>query len=142
MVSDKAKLIDIVRFSDPRGNLSVLEHPGALPFTPERAYWIYDVPAGNYRDGHAYRSATELIVALSGSFDITVEHGGETRRFTLSRPDTALLVGPMTWRRIDNFATNSVALVVTDTLYDEADYIRDKELFDSLTIPTADERDD
>lgn len=139
MVSDKALLIDIVRFSDPRGNLSVLEHPGALPFAPRRAYWIYDVPAGNYRDGHAYRRSTEVIVALSGSFDITVENEDGIRRFTLSRPDTGLLVPPLTWRCIDNFATNSVALVVTDTLYDESDYIRDKGLFDSLI---ANERDD
>lgn len=130
---NKVRLIDIARISDPRGNLAVLEQPGALPFSPQRAYWIYDVPAGSYREGHAYHTASELIVALSGSFDVTVEFSeGQTRRFTLSRPDVGLYIAPMTWRKIDNFATNSVAMVITDTLYNEDDYIRYKEQFEML----------
>lgn len=134
MASDKdIRTVEIVRFSDPRGNLSVLENPGSLPFDPVRVYWIYDVPSGNCRDGHAYREATELIVALSGSFDITVEFpGGHTRRFAMSRPDVGLLIPPLTWRRIDHFATNSVALVVTDRLFSEDDYIRDRNEYETL----------
>lgn len=138
MESDLPHLITVKKVTDRRGNLSVLENPGSLPFDPVRVYWLYDLPSGNFRDGHAYYKSSEVIVALSGAFDVTVETvGNEIQRFSLSRPDQALLVPPMTWRRIDNFATNSVALIVADRLYDEADYIRDKNLFE-ITVNGTD----
>lgn len=133
MDSNNPHLIDIVKISDPRGNLSVLQHPSSLPFEPVRAYWIHDVPGGMIRDGHAFYSAQEVIVALSGSFDVTTEDStGKTCRFTLSRANQGLLIPAMTWRELHNFATNSVALIVSSTLFDEVDYIRDKSHFDSL----------
>lgn len=133
MESNKPQLIDIVKISDPRGNLSVLQYPTSLPFEPARTYWIHDVPGGMMRYGHAFYSAQEVIVALSGSFDVTCEDSsGKTYRFTLSRANQGLLVPAMTWRELHNFATNSVALVVSSTLFDEVDYIRDKTYFDTL----------
>lgn len=124
--------VDIPRVCDPRGNLSFIENGAScLPFVMERAYWIYDVPSGRTRTGHAFQTAQELIVALSGSFDIEVTDGTETRRYHMSRPCTGLYIPAMTWREIDNFSTNAVALVLSSTLYDERDYIRDFGIYTS-----------
>lgn len=134
MESNKPQLIDILKISDPRGNLAVLQSPGSLPFEPARVYWINDVPAGEMRTGHAFYSSRELIVALAGSLQVTTESlDGEIRRFTLSRPGQGLFVPSMTWRELTEFTTNSVALVVSDSLYDPLDYIRDKNEFDNLS---------
>lgn len=144
MESNKPQLIDIVKISDPRGNMSVLQHPSSLPFEPVRAYWIHGVPAGMMRYGHAYYSGQEMIVALSGCLDVATESpDGSVQRFTLSRPNQALFIRAMTWRELDNFATNSVALVVADTLYDEVDYIRDINYYHRLVSDeeTANEDD-
>ena len=118
-------IVDLPRIIDPRGNLSVIESEIQLPFRLERAYWIYDVPGGMYRNGHAFRSQQELIVALSGSFDVVLHDGNSEQRFHLCRSYYGLYVPPMTWRKIDNFSTNSVVLVLSDTKYDPADYIED-----------------
>ena len=124
--SDKAPhIINLPKFCDPRGNLSVIEGLEQIPFQMERAYWIYDVPGGQYRDGHAFRTQHELIVALSGSFDVALNDGNGEQRYHMARSYYGLYVPPMTWRMIDNFSTNSVALVVSSTLYDPADYIED-----------------
>lgn len=131
----KPALFDIVKIADPRGNLSVLQHPSTLPFDPVRAYWIHDVPSGMMRLGHAYYASKEVIIALAGCFDVVTQSlDGHTSRFSLSRPNQGLYLPAMTWRELTNFTTNSVALIITDTLYNEADYIRDKSTYDQLTI--------
>lgn len=119
--------MQIPRVEDPRGNLSFIENGAeCCPFEIRRVYWLYDVPGGRERHGHAFRTANELIVALSGSFDVvvTTPDGVSTRRH-LSRSYHGLYVPAGTWRSLDNFATNSVALVLSSTLYDPDDYIRD-----------------
>lgn len=128
------QIIDIVKIADYRGNLSVLQHPSTLPFLPARAYWISDVPSGMMRDGHAYHSSQELIVALSGRIEITTQSpDGSINHFTLSKPNEALYIPPKTWRELHDFATNSAVLIVSDTLYDESDYIRDKDCYNQMT---------
>lgn len=135
MELSKPALFDVVKIADPRGNLSVLQHPSTLPFDPVRAYWLHDVPSGMARIGHAYYTSREVIIALAGSFDVVTQSAdGQTSRFSLSRPNQGLFLPAMTWRELTNFTTNSVALVITDTLYDEVDYIREKEIYDRLTI--------
>lgn len=134
MERNKPTIYRIVKITDPRGNLSVIQHPATLPFEPARAYWITDVPSGMNRFGHAYYSSREVIVALSGSIQVSTETlDGDIEHFTLSSPDQALYIPSMTWRELDSFATNSVALIVSDTLFDELDYIRDHDYFRSLT---------
>ncbi len=124
------KIIDIPRVNDPRGNLSFIEGGQILPFEIERCYWIYDVPGGMWRHGRALRHTTELIVALSGSFDVkVVSEDGEQSVIKLNRSYEGLLLPPLTWRVIDNFSTNSVAMVLASTVYDEDDYIRDYSSF-------------
>lgn len=123
------QLLTLPKILDPRGNLTFIENGAQVPFDIQRVYWIYDVPAGEERHGHAFRRATEMIVALSGSFDVVMDTGEGERRVQLGRSFYGLLVPPMTWRRIDNFSTNSVALVLASTCYDESDYIRDKGLW-------------
>ncbi len=126
MVCDPTpRIINLPKVSDPRGNLSFLESGGHVPFAVRRAYWIYDVPGGMHRDGHAFRTQHELIVALSGSFDVVLNDGATETRHHMARSYYALYVPPMTWRRIDNFSTNSVVLVLSSQDYDPADYIED-----------------
>lgn len=133
MALNSPKIIDIVKIEDYRGNLSVLQHPSPLPFVPARAYWIHDVPSGMMREGHAYNCSQELIIALSGRIDVTTQGvDGNVQTFTLSKPNEALYVPQMTWRELHNFATNSAVLIVTDTLYDEDDYIRSKDDYNKL----------
>lgn len=125
MALNNVRLIDLPKICDPRGNLSVIQNGIHLPFDIARVYWIYDVPGGKFRDGHAFRTQQEFIVALSGSFDVVTNNGTEEQRFHLSRSYYGLYIPPMTWRKLDNFSTNSVALVISSTLYSENDYIRD-----------------
>lgn len=132
MDSNKPRIISLVKIADRRGNLAVWQSGSSLPFDICRTYWISDAPAGAMRYGHAYYTTAEVIVALSGSIEISTERAGEISRFTLSSPDKGLLVPPMTWREIYNFSSNAVALVMASTLYDEVDYIRNKEQFDQL----------
>lgn len=132
MALDKAHIIDLPKVTDPRGNLSFIQNNDQIPFDIKRVYWIYDVPGGMFRDGHAFRQQHEFIVALSGSFDVVLSDGNQERRIHMSRSYYGLYVPPMTWRSIDNFSTNSVALVLSSTLYDPNDYIRDFELFKTI----------
>ncbi len=133
MTSNKPHIIDLPKVTDPRGNLSFIQNSDQIPFDIQRTYWIYDVPGGMFRNGHAFRTQHEFIVALSGSFDVVLHDGVEEKRIHLSRSYYGLYVPPMTWRSIDNFSTNSVAMVLSSTLYDENDYIRDFEEFQKLS---------
>lgn len=129
MALSDVRLIDLPRICDPRGNLTFIQNATHLPFDIARVYWIYDVPADGCRDGHAFLRQHELIVSLSGSFDVTVDDGHGKRTFTLNRPYTGLLVPPLTWRSIHNFSTNSAGMVLASTLYDPSDYLRDYRMF-------------
>ena len=122
------QIITLPKISDPRGNLSFIEGADHIPFDIARAYWIYDVPGGASRGGHAFKEQEEFIVALSGSFDVVLHDGVGEQRIHLNRSYWGLYVPAGLWRSMDNFSTNSVALVLASTPYDEADYIRD---FDS-----------
>ncbi len=130
--SSDIKIIDLPRIQDPRGNLSFLQYPDQVPFPVERAYWVYDVPGGAERKGHAFRTQHELIIALSGAFDVVLDRGAGVIRHHLSRSYYGVYVPPMTWRMLDNFSTNAVALVLSSTLYDPADYIEDFDEFMKL----------
>ena len=135
MASDKrheVHLIELAKNKDPRGNLSVIESGVDVPFKVMRNYWIYDVPSGMWRDGHAFKQQEEFIVALSGSFDIVVNDGKQEHKFHLSRPQIGLYIPRMTWRHIDNFSTNSVALVLSSTTYDPDDYIENYDEYVTL----------
>ena len=125
-------LIDLPKFLDLRGNLSFLEEDSQIPFKIRRVYWIYDVPGGEHRGGHAFRETEELIVALSGSFDVLLHDGENEYRFSLNRSYFGVLVPKMIWRTLENFSTNSLALIVASTDYDEKDYIRDFNNFKQL----------
>ena len=133
MALDKVEIIDLPKICDPRGNLSFIEGNNHIPFKIERTYWIYDVPGGKTRSGHALRTQEEFIVALSGSFDIILNDGkGNEETFHMARSYYGLHIPPMTWRRIVNFSTNSVAMILSSTKYDANDYIEDFEQFKAI----------
>ncbi|UKK53535.1 FdtA/QdtA family cupin domain-containing protein [Prevotella sp. E2-28] len=121
---EKARIIEIPRIVDERGNLSVVEEDGLVPFKIKRSYWIYDVPGGEHRGGHAYKENCEFIIALSGSFDIVIDDGNERNVFSLNRSYYGLYVPHGLWREMENFSTNSLALILSSTDYDVNDYIR------------------
>ena len=121
----QARIISLPRIEDLRGNLSFIEESNHIPFKVERTYWIYDVPGGQVRGGHAFKEQQELIVALSGSFDVVVDDGQSKQRFSLNRSYYGLYIQAGIWRQMENFSTNSLALVLSSTHYNEADYIRD-----------------
>jgi hypothetical protein len=121
----KAQIITLPRFEDPRGNLTFIEQMQHIPFEIKRVYWIYDVPGGEIRGGHAFKVQHEFVIALSGSFDVVINERGIEQRYHLNRSYFGLYVPPGQWRYMDNFSTNSVALVLSSTLYQEEDYIRD-----------------
>ena len=125
MKMDAVRIIQLPKVLDKRGNLSIIEELKNIPFTIERTYWIYDVPGGESRGGHAYRENEELIVALSGSFDVILDEGNERKTFSLNRSYYGLYVPKGLWREINNFSTNSLALILSSTVYEEKDYIRD-----------------
>lgn len=130
----EAKTINLPKIVDARGNLSFIEEINHIPFKIERSFWIYDVPGGEDRGGHAYRETEEFIVALSGSFDVILDDGkGDVKTFQLNRSYYGLYVPKMMWRQMTNFSTNSVALVLASTPYDPEDYIRDYSVFQTLT---------
>lgn len=123
-------IVMLPRIGDPRGNLTFAESRRNVPFEVRRAYWMYDVPGGERRGGgHAYRTAQEFIIALSGSFDVTVDDGVDERVFPLNRSYFGLYVANTLWRRIDNFSTNAVCLVLASAPYDADDYLRDHGAF-------------
>lgn len=126
-------LINLPKIPDDRGNLSFLENKSHIPFDIKRVYWIYDVPGGEAWGGHAYHHSCEIIIALAGSFDIVVHSGKRSQLFSLNRSYFALLVPPLHWKTMQNFSTNSLALVVSDSHYDPNQYIRDWAQFKELT---------
>lgn len=121
----KVKLIDLPKIEDLRGNLTFIEQENHIPFLIKRVYWIYDVPGGQSRGAHAFREQQELVIALAGSFDVAVNNGITEERFHLNRSYYGLYIPKGIWRYMDNFSTNSVALVISSTVFNEADYIRD-----------------
>jgi oxalate decarboxylase/phosphoglucose isomerase-like protein (cupin superfamily) len=123
------KLIDLPKILDKRGNLSFFENNNQIPFEIKRTYWIYDVPGGETRGSHAFKEQQEFIIALSGSFDVVLNDGKEERTYSMNRSYYGLYIPPMMWRKIDNFSTNSLALIVSDRAFAETDYIRDLEEF-------------
>lgn len=126
---NKACMISLLKIDDPRGNLSFIEENNHVPFTIERVYWIYDVPGGETRGGHAFRKQEEFIVALSGSFDVVVDDGLAKQTFQLNRSYYGLYVPKLLWRHMENFSTNAVALVISSTPFSEEDYIRNYDEF-------------
>ena len=126
---EEVQIIQLPKFLDSRGNLSVIQEMKDIPFKIERAYWIYDVPGGECRGGHAYKENAEFIVAMSGSFDVHLDDGKEKKTYHLNRSYYGLYVPKGLWREMDNFSTNSLALVLSSTKYDVNDYIRDYEEF-------------
>lgn len=126
---DRPEIIDLPKFEDPRGNLTFIEQNKHIPFEIKRVYWIYDVPGGQIRGGHAFKEQREIIVALSGSFDVVLNNGQKEEHFHLNRSYFGLYVPNLWWRHMENFSTNSVALIVCNTLFNPQDYIRDYENF-------------
>jgi dTDP-4-dehydrorhamnose 3,5-epimerase-like enzyme len=123
------RIIELPKIQDPRGNLTFLQSMDQVPFKVKRVFWTYDVPGGQVRGGHAYRSNTELIIALSGSFDVVLFDGKTQQVKSLNRSYQGLLVPPHTWRHLENFSTNAIALTLASKEYDESDYIRDFDMF-------------
>ncbi|MFA9213498.1 MAG: FdtA/QdtA family cupin domain-containing protein [Candidatus Methylacidiphilales bacterium] len=129
-----AQIIQLPKFLDPRGNLSFIEDDNHIPFKIARTYWIYDVPGGEVRGAHAYKTLQEFIVALSGSFDVVLHDGKQEHRFHLNRSYYGLYIPKMYWRSMENFSTNSVAMILADQSYNENEYIRDFEFFKQSTL--------
>ena len=135
--AQKERVIKLGKIRDKRGNLSVIEESRLLPFSIARTYWVYDVPGGEARGGHAYRKSEEFIIALSGSFDLYIHNGKEEQIIHLDRCNKGVYIPAGTWRRMQNFATNSIALVICSTPYSPRDYVRDFDLFIQLKESNA-----
>ena len=128
------RIIEINKILDERGNLSFLQSNKEVPFEIKRVYWIYDVPGGEMRGGHAYKNLNEVIIALSGSYDVVLHDGEKEYRYQLNRSYYGLYVPRMMWRHIENFSTNSLALILTDDVYKEDEYIRDFDAFKKMKV--------
>ncbi len=137
ITTNNEQVIQLPKIVEERGNLSFIEELRHIPFAIERVYWIYDVPGGEVRGSHAFREQEEFIVALSGSFDVVFHDGKKERRYHLNRSYKGIYVPCMTWRRMENFSTNSLCLVLSSTRYNEADYIRD---FDEFVFLSREEK--
>jgi uncharacterized RmlC-like cupin family protein len=122
------QIIEIPKIKEPRGNLSVIEKD-IIPFEMNRVYYLYDVPSGSERGGHAHKNLKQFLIALSGSFNVILNDGKEEKVITLNKPNEGLLINPGIWRELNNFSSGSVCLVIASAVYDEADYIRDFEEF-------------
>jgi oxalate decarboxylase/phosphoglucose isomerase-like protein (cupin superfamily) len=129
MNSKASKIVSLPKIFDPRGSLSFFENSNQIPFDIKRTYWIYDVPGGESRGSHAFKESHEFIVALAGSFDVILNDGTGEIKYSLNRSYYGLYIPNMLWRRMENFSTNSLALVVSSVPYDDLDYIRDFEEF-------------
>ena len=130
----KAKIIDLPKIVDPRGNLTFLQNPSQVPFEIKRVFWTYDVPGGETRGGHAYHEQQELVIALSGSFDVIITNNdGSTQKFSLNRSYYGLLLPALTWRHIENFSTNALALHISSQPFSSGDYMRDFENFKKVS---------
>jgi WxcM-like, C-terminal len=123
------RIIELPKISDPRGNLTFIEGGQHVPFAIRRVYYLYDVPGGSERGGHAHKELHQLIIAMSGSFDVILDDGREKRRFHLNRSYYGLYVCPMIWRELDNFSSGSVCMALASNNYDEADYYRNYQDF-------------
>jgi len=123
------RLLDLPKVEDPRGNLTFVEGGKQAPFDIRRVYYLYDVPGGSERGGHAHFQLHQLMIAMSGSFDIVLDDGFDRKRVHLNRSYNALYIPPMTWRELDNFSSGSVCMVLASEHFDEADYIRDYSAF-------------
>jgi dTDP-4-dehydrorhamnose 3,5-epimerase-like enzyme len=122
---EQCHLVDLPKINDPRGNLTFVEGERHVPFDIRRVYYVYDVPGGSERGGHAHKALQQLIVAMSGSFDVVLNDGRTSRRFHLNRSYFGLFVCPMIWRELDNFSSGAVCMVLASNRYDEEDYYRD-----------------
>ncbi len=130
---ESCKIIDLPRINDPRGNLTFVEANRHIPFDIRRVYYLYDVPGGSERGGHAHKALHQLIIAMSGSFDIHLDDGYGKKTVHMNRSYYGLYVCPMVWREIDNFSSGAVCMVLASDYYDELDYYREYELFISDT---------
>lgn len=130
---DACTMVSLKSVDHANGRLTVAENTATAPFNIRRVYFVYDVPAGAERGGHSHHDTAEMVVALAGAFDITVDDGCRTRRITLNRPDCGLLLPPGIWRTLDNFSAGAICLVLASEPYDEADYVRDFDSFRQLT---------
>jgi len=122
------KLIDIPKIADPRGNLSVVEKD-VIPFEIKRVYYLYDVPSDAYRGGHAHKEQFELLIAVSGSFEVVLDNGQQKHTVMLNKPNVGLLIPTLVWRELQNFSSGAVCLVLASDVFDEADYLRDYDQF-------------
>lgn len=129
MAHSIAKFIELPVVSDPRGNLCFAEAGRHVPFDIQRVYFLYDVPSGSERAGHAHKALQQVLLAVSGSFNVRLNDGRREETVTLNRPNVGLMIGPGVWREIDNFSSGSVCLVLASMHYDEADYFRDFDQF-------------
>ena len=129
---DSPQLIYLPKIVDERGNLSFLQEGVGCPFIPIRVFWTYNVQGGSVRGGHGYKTQNEIIVAVNGSFDVRLEYDGIEKVFTLRRGDVALFLPPRTWRCMENFSTNGIGLHLSDQVFSEDDYIRDREAINQL----------
>ncbi len=125
MSVNKCRFIDLPKVTDPRGNLTFIEGGRHIPFEIKRVYYMYDVPGGAERGGHAHKKLEQFIIAVSGSFDVVLSDGRDKRKFQLNRPYYGLYICPMMWREIENFSSGSVCIALSSEYYDEADYCRD-----------------
>ena len=132
MTVEDVKIIELPRFNDPRGNLSFVEQNNHIPFEIQRTYWIYDVPGGEDRGGHAYKITNEFIIAIAGAFDVIVDDGKNNKTFSLNRSYYGLYIPKGVWRKMENFSTASLALEFADTMYDRRDYIEDYSEYQKL----------
>lgn len=121
----RCRMLDLPKIHDPRGNLTFIEGDRHVPFAIQRVYYLYDVPGGSDRGGHAHKTLQQFIIAMSGSFDVVLDDGKDRKRVHLSRSYNGLYVCPMIWRELDNFSSGSVCMVLASAPYDEGDYIRD-----------------
>lgn len=136
MATELYRTLSLPRISDPRGNLTFAQCGTHLPFTIERAYWLYDVPAGEARGGHAHRRLEQLFVALAGSFDLVIDDGlGRRETVTLNRPFVGIYMPPLRWRELENFSSGGVCLVLASRVYEVEDYIRDFDVFRAEVAP-------
>jgi len=134
MQIQQPKIINLPKILDDRGNITFLEGEDHIPFKIKRTYWIYDVPGGEIRGGHAYKSTHEFIIAISGSFDVVLDNFKETKIYPLNRSYFGLYVPNMIWRKLENFSTNSLCLILASDDYDESEYIRDYEMFKQICL--------
>lgn len=123
------EIIELPKITDPRGNLTVAEQLKNVPFDIKRVYWTYDVPGGESRGGHAHKTLYQLVVAMSGSFTVTLDNGEERKTILLNHPWQGLLIKPNTWRTLDDFSSGAVCMVLASELFDEEDYIYDYDDF-------------